>query len=96
MNISKINTFRSLNNRNKLQQQALRNRHTFKKELYIDIDNSCLVIKVVVGGEEKGIVYYKYVYEGDCFFKELNELYADLLKEYDKTKKNIDSDLIFV
>ena len=63
MNISKINTFRSLNNRNKLQQQALRNRHTFKEKLYIDIDKSCLVINIVVGGEEKGIVYYRYIYE---------------------------------
>jgi len=96
MDKSKINTFRSLNNRNKLQQQALRNRHTFKEEIYIEIDNYCLVINIVVGGEEKGIVYYKYIYEGDCFFEGLAELYNELLKEYDKIKKNIDSDLTFV
>jgi hypothetical protein len=95
MNTLRIKTFESLNNRNKLQQQALRNRHTFKEEIYIEIDNSCLVINVVVGGEEKGIVCYKCVYEGDCFFKKLNELYTDLLEEYKKSKENIDSDLFF-
>jgi hypothetical protein len=95
MNVSKVNTFKSLNSRNKLQQQALRNRHTFNEKIYIDIDNSCLIINVVIGGEENGIVYHKYVYEGDCFFKELNELYTYLAKEYEKSKKNIESNLTF-
>ena len=95
MDISKINTFRSLNSRNKLQQQALRNTHTFKEEIYIDIESSCLVANVIIGGNEKGIVYYKYIHEGDCFFKGLSELYTDLLKEYEKSKDKIDSDLTF-
>lgn len=95
MDISRINTFRSLNSRNKLQQQALRNGHTFNEEIYIEIDNSCLMINVVIGGEENGIVYYKCVYEGDCFFKELNELYTDLTKEYERSKKSIESNLTF-
>jgi len=95
MSITEINTFRSLNNRNKLRQQSFKNKHTFKEEIYIDVDNFCLVINVVIGGRENGIEYYKYVYENDCFFKELNELYSELLKEYGRLKNNIDPDLTF-
>ena len=79
--------------RNEIQQISLKNRHTFEEKLYLDADSNSLVVEVIIGGNRLGVIMYKYVYEADLFFDLLNELYEDLIAEYNKNYKNIDPNL---
>ena len=93
MNINGIKKFRLFHSRNLLQQKALSNKHTFEEEIYWDIDDYCLVINIIIGGEELGIVYYRKINEDGILFIEAEKAYKDMLKQYELCFVNIPNNL---
>lgn len=83
MKTTELEKLETLLIRNRLRSKMQRNRHSFKEEIKFETNPASLSIRVVIGGEEKGLVSLKYIYQGDCVFKKAEELYKDILLAYD-------------
>ena len=74
-------------NRLDLKKACLRSGDSFEEDIYWDVNNMSLTIKVVLGGEEKGFYGYRHIYDFSNLYKESNEFYSELLEGYLKFRK---------
>ena len=88
--LDKIST---LLDRNVLKSLVNRNNHSFEEKIYLDYQLSCLVIKIIIGGKEKGVYSYIYIRENECVFSKLKHMYSDLINCYKEMKSKIPQDL---
>ena len=83
MKTTELEKLETLLIRNRLMSKMKRNGHSFKEEIKFETNPASLSIRLVIGGEDKGLIGYKYIYEGDCVFKKAEELYKNILLAYD-------------
>lgn len=89
MKTTELEKLETLLIRNRLKSKMQRNKHSFKEEIKFETNPASLSIRVVIGGEEKGLVSLKYIYEGDCVFKKAEELYYNILLAYDDCRYGV-------
>lgn len=89
MKTTELDKLETLLIRNRLRSRVQRNRHSLKEDIKFETNPASLSIRLVIGGEELGLISVKYIYEGECVFEKAGELYNDTLTAYNDCRYGV-------